>query len=253
MKRGKHVFCQKPLTHDIYEARLMTQTAREYNRATQMGIQGHAGEGIREMEEWMLHHNAIGKVREILIWTDRWPVPYKGRPTETPPIPQGLDWDVWLGPAPVRPYNPCYLPGIWRGWWDFGCGALGDIGCHSMDAAFKILKLGYPSSVEAIVSDRSDELTPQWSIISYEFPARGDLPPVKLVWFDGHAKPPRPKDLDADRQLEDNGQLFLGDSGTIMCGMYGDGPQIIPREKMREFKHNKFPPILERSIGHYEE
>ncbi|MCJ7674823.1 MAG: Gfo/Idh/MocA family oxidoreductase, partial [Sedimentisphaerales bacterium] len=156
IKRGKHVYCEKPLTHSVYEARALAQAAREHKVATQMGNQGQASEETRLMCEY-IWAGAIGPVREVHVWTDRplrglhdvyWPQGVN-RPTETPPVPENLDWDLWLGPAPYRPYHPCYLPFNWRGWWDFGTGALGDIGCHSIDPVFRALKLGHPTSVEA--------------------------------------------------------------------------------------------------------
>ena len=153
MKRGKHVFTQKPLTHTVHEARVLAKAAKEYKVATQMGNQGQAGEGTRRLRE-MIWDGVIGPIREVHVWTDRpnngllktyWPQGV-GRPVETPPVPADLDWDLFLGPAPVRPYNPAYHPFKWRGWWDFGTGALGDIGCHSLDPIFRALKLKYPTS-----------------------------------------------------------------------------------------------------------
>ena len=250
MQLGKHVFVQKPLTHDVYEARMLTEAARKYKVATQMGNQGHAGEGIRRVCEWVWA-NRIGPVREVHIWTNRpvWPQPVE-RPTDTPPIPEKLDWDLWLGTAPERPYHPCYLPHNWRGWWDFGCGALGDMGCHIMDAAFTALKLGYPTAVEAESEGNTDESGPAWSIIRYEFPARGDMPTVKVVWYDGGKKPPRPEGVPEDEKLGDdgaNGSLFIGDDGMLTCGEYAGSPRLVPYVK----------PGVERTIpksrGHYRE
>jgi predicted dehydrogenase len=163
------------------------------------------------------------------------------RPKDTPPIPAGLDWDLWLGPAAYRPYHPAYCPLMWRGWWDFGTGALGDMGCHILDPAFWTLKLGHPTLVEATTTHYQPEVAsetyPRAAIIRYEFPARGDMPPVKLTWFDGRLMPPRPKDLEPSRRLEGNGALLLGDKGTIMHGSHGaGGVRIIPEVKMKAYK-----------------
>jgi len=252
---GKHVFCQKPLTHNIWEARRLTELAREKKVATQMGIQGHSNEGTRLLCEWVWA-GAIGPVREVHYWTNRpiWPQGIN-RPSDRPPVPPTLDWDVWLGPAPDRPYHPAYLPFRWRGWWDFGCGALGDIGCHAMDAAFWALKLAHPTSVEAQTSPVNDETAPSWSIVTYQFPARGELPPVKVIWHDGGKRPPRPKDLEPDRDIPGDigGQLLFGDAGTIMADVYCGSPRIIPEAKMREFLPKRPPKTLPRSPGHMRE
>ncbi len=190
MKMGKHVYCQKPLTHSIYEARVMAQTAAEMNVATQMGNQAHAGEPIRRGVE-VVRAGVIGKVHEVHVWTNRpiWPQG-QTRPAESHPVPSTLDWDLWLGPAPERPFHDkAYVPFNWRGWWDFGTGALGDMACHMMDMAYWALELGYPVSVEAHSCGGTDESPPNWSIITYEFPARGENPPVKFVWYDGNKFP----------------------------------------------------------------
>jgi len=243
MKMGKHVFVQKPLTHTVWEARQLLLTARKHKVATQMGNQGHANEGTRLANEWV-NGGVIGPVREVHIWTNRpiWPQGI-GRPTERPPVPDTMAWDLWLGTAPDRPYHPAYAPFKWRGWWDFGCGALGDMGCHIMDASFWALELGAPTSVEAVSSPVNDETAPNWSIVTYQFPARGERPPVKYVWFDGDKKPPRPKDLEEDRELSDGGQLILGDDGTIMdVNDYCNGPRLIPEDKMRDFMRSSSRP-----------
>jgi len=239
IKMGKHVYVQKPLTWSIEEARKLTEAAREAKVATQMGNQGHSSEDIRVLCE-MIWSGAIGKVREVYAWTDR-PFWEQGilRPKETPPVPQGLDWDNWLGPAPERPYNPVYLPFTWRGWLDFGTGALGDMGCHIIDHAYWALKLERPAAVEACVSARAiknwskldnKDTYPDASIVRYEFPSRGDLPPVNLAWFDGGLKPPRPAELEKERSLSANGTIFIGDKGTIVEG------RIIPESKMKDYK-----------------
>jgi len=251
---GKHVFVQKPLTHTVAEARDLAQAAREHEVATQMGIQGHAKEGIRLLKEW-LDADAVGKVHEIQYWTNRpiWPQGIE-RPGEVHDVPGTLDWNRWLGVAPERPFNSCYHPFRWRGWWDFGCGALGDIGCHAMDAAFWALDLGSPTSVEAVTSGVNDETAPKWSIVTYQFPARGKRPAVKVVWHDGNKKPERPRDLEPERKLPGGigGQLIFGDKGTMMANdVYVSSIRIIPEAKMKAFQRPE--KTLPRSPGHVKE
>ncbi|MBN1816582.1 MAG: Gfo/Idh/MocA family oxidoreductase [Sedimentisphaerales bacterium] len=252
MKRGKHIFTQKPLTHTVYEARALAEAAQKYNVASQMGNQGQAGEETRLLRE-MIWDGAIGAIREVHVWTDRpnrgftdvyWPQGV-GRPMDTPPVPEGLDWDLFLGPAPVRPYHPAYHPFRWRGWWDFGTGALGDIGCHSLDPIFRAMKLGHPLTVQAVSTLVNRETYPSGSIVKYEFPARGDMPAVTLTWYDGGMKPFRPEELEEGRQLGTNGTLFVGDKGKILDG------RIIPESKQKEYTMP--PKSLPRSPGHYEE
>lgn len=247
---GKHVYVQKPLTHTIAEARALTIAARKHEVVTQMGNQGHAGEGTRLLREWV-QAGAIGDVREVHFWTNRpiWPQGID-RPEETEEAPATLDWNRWLGVAPERPYNKCYLPFNWRGWWDFGCGALGDMGCHIMDAAFWALDLRYPTSVEAVSSPVNDETAPSWSVVTYEFPARGKMPPVKVTWSDGGKKPPRPKDLEEGRELPRGGQLLIGDKGTIMdTSDYCKSPRLIPEQAMKEFLPNRPEKTIPRVPG----
>jgi len=263
LKRDIHVFCQKPLTHNIKEARLVTEEARKRGLGTLMGIQGHASEGIRLVREW-IEQGALGQVREVHVWTNR-PVWAQGmdRPEGEDPVPKDLSWENWLGPAPLRPYKTgIYHRFSWRGWYDFGCGAIGDIACHSLDAPFWALKLGYPTSVVAESEPLKPETFPRWSKITFEFPARGDLAPVKLVWFDGKKivdgkevqnKPPRPECLEEGRNMGDNGQLFYGDDGALMCGMYAGSPRLIPETKMKDFLSTDPKKYLDRSPGHYKE
>jgi predicted dehydrogenase len=252
IRRGKHVYCEKPLSHTVYEARLMAQAAREHRVATQMGNQGQAGEEVRLLCE-TIWDGAIGQVREVHVWTDRplngvnrvfWPQGVN-RPTDTSPVPQGLNWDLWLGPAPNRPYHPAYLPFTWRGWWDFGTGALGDIGCHALDPVFRALKLGHPTSIEACCTLVNDQTYPVASRVTYEFPARGDLAPVRLHWYDGGMKPPRPPELDANRRWDTNGHLYVGDRGKML------GSRLIPEARRKEY--GRPPRKLERSPGHHQE
>ena len=254
MQLGKHVYVQKPITHSVYEARVLTEAARKYKVATQMGNQGHSGEGVRLICEW-IWDGAIGPVREVHAWTNRpvWPQGID-RPTDTPPVPAALAWDLWLGPAPYRPYHPAYTPFKWRGWWDFGCGALGDMACHVLDPVFWALKMRYPISVEACATKVNDETFPLASIVRYEFPARDGMPPVKLNWYDGGMKPARPEELEPARPLEqaESNVLFIGDKGILRCGEYGDSPRLIPETKMREYKRppKTIPRIPGGSDGH---
>ena len=263
---GKHVYVQKPMTHSVYEARVLTEAARKHKVATQMGNQGHSGDGARLMCEWIAD-GAIGPVREVHAWTNRpvWPQGVEvGRPKETPLVPSTLDWDLWLGPAPARPYHPAYHPGTWRAWWDFGTGSLGDLGCHILDAPFWALKLKYPISVEGCISTYwtnlwepcppKNETYPRSTIVRFRFPARGDMPEVKLTWWDGGLMPPRPDELEEGRQMgdSDGGVLFIGDKGMLMCGCYGSSPRLIPETKMQEYQKPalKIPRIPGGRDGH---
>jgi predicted dehydrogenase len=252
IKRGKHVYCEKPLTHSVYEARMIAKAAREHKVATQMGNQGQASEGTRLMCEY-IWAGAIGQVREVHVWTDRplrgindvyWPQGVD-RPKETPPVREGLDWDLWLGPAPERPYHPAYVPFKWRGWWDFGTGALGDIGCHSIDPIWRALKLKCPVSVEASCTLVNNETYPVASMVTYQFGARGDMAPVQMTWYDGGLRPPRPKELKDGQQFGTNGTLFVGDKGKMF------GYTIIPESLRKEV--GKPPQVLPRSPGHHQE
>ena len=256
MRMGKHVFVQKPLTHSIHEARELRKAARKYKVVSQMGIQGSASEGARLIYEWV-HGGVIGTVREVQCWTNRpvWPQGID-RPSETPPVPETLDWDLWLGPAPMRPYHDAYAPFKWRGWFDFGTGALGDIGCHTMDASFNTLHFFDAPyiSVKAECGPFNDETYPEWAIITYEIPARGNFPQTRLVWYDGGKRPPRPEELGEEREYPENGQLFVGDEGKIMAGMYCKSPRIIPESAIEEFlADGKTPKQLWRSPGIYQE
>ena len=254
MKRGKHVYVQKPLTRTVWEARMLTEAARKYKVATQMGNQGHSGDGVRLICEW-IWNGAIGDVTEVHAWTNRpvWPQGI-GRPTDKPDVPETLDWDLWVGPSPMRPYHPAYLPFKWRGWWDFGCGALGDMACHVIDPVFWALKLKYPTSVEACASKVNDETFPLASIVHFEFPEREGMPPVKLHWYDGGLKPPRPEALEPGRRLEQaqSNVLFMGTKGILRCGEYGDNPRLIPESLMKAYDRPEptLPRIPGSSSGH---
>jgi predicted dehydrogenase len=247
MRKGKHVFCQKPMARRVFEARRMAEVARQAGVATQVAVMNQASEDTRRLCEWVWA-GAIGPIRQVINWSSRpfWPQALE-RPRDTPPVPAGLDWDLWLGPAPERSFHPAYLPFVWRGWHDFGSGALGDMGHYSFDTIFRVLKLEAPTSVQASSTDRFAETFPRASIIHFDFPARGDLPPVTLTWYDGGLKPPRPEGLAADSALEDEGLMFLGDHGTILCEFNGRHPRIIPESRMKEFQQP--PRTLPRSPG----
>jgi len=260
IRMGKHVRVQKPLTHTVEEARALEKAAAEHGVVTAMGIQGHSSEGTRLLCEW-IWAGAIGPVREVQYWTNRpiWPQGIN-RPTETPPVPEGMDWQLWLGGAPWRPYHDAYAPFKWRGWWDFGTGALGDIGCHAMDAAFWSLHLKYPERMKAISHGLTDESAPIWSVVTLEFPERdtpnGKMPPLKMVWHDGGRMPARPAELEADRELPGDvgGQLFIGEKGKILADNYCANPRLIPETRMQDFLKNSRPDkTIPRVEGTYQE
>jgi hypothetical protein len=252
MKLGKHVYAEKPMAHTVAEVRALSEAARKYKVATQMGNQGNAGEGVRLISEWIAD-GAIGPVREVHAWTNKpvWPQGID-RPRDTPPVPPTLDWDLWLGPAVERPYNPAYLPFAWRGWWNFGCCSLGDMGCHVLNNVWRPLRLAPPVSIEAYPSRCTSETGPLATIIYYEFAARDNMPAVRLTWYDGGMMPPRPPELEDDRRIGDNeGVLFVGDKGKIICTCYGDSPRLIPETRMKEYQRS--PKTIPRSIGHHKE
>jgi len=254
MQLGKHVYCQKPLTHTVYEARKLTEAARYHKVQTQMGNQGHSSEGTRLVHEW-LNDGAIGTVRDVHVWTDRpvggdpwstWPI--RSKPVETPPVPESLDWDLWLGPVTYRPYHPEYHPATWRGWIDFGTGALGDIGCHTLDPAFWALDLGAPSTLQATSTHWQPEVAsqtyPRASIVRYHFAARGERPPVNVTWYDGRLKPPVPKGLEPGRELRSGGYYFSGDEGEMI------GARLVPESKMQAYRQP--PKVLPRVVTTHE-
>lgn len=243
IQAGKHVYCQKPLTHTVFEARKLAAAARAAGVRTQMGIQGHSSKESRQICEW-IGSGAIGAVREVVAWCSLtyypwghagWSSPLGARPAETPAVPASLDWDLWLGPAPERPYHPCYHPATWRSWWDFGCGMMGDRGAHTLDPVYWALNLGAPESIVASNTDLNPETYPIASIVRYQFPARGDMPPVAVTWYDG-LQPPGVPGLGDPRLLGDSegGALFIGEKGYLTCGVYGNSPRLLPEETMKD-------------------
>lgn len=247
MQEGKHVYCQKPLTHNIYEARTITEKAKYYGVQTQMGNQGHSWEHIRVLKEW-INDGAIGEIKEVHAWTDR-PVggdPWstfliKALPTEKVEKPDGMDWDLWIGPARYRDYHPDYHPTKWRSWLDFGTGSLGDMGCHIIDPAFWALDLGAPTSIEATSTHWEPEIEsqtfPRASIVRYNFPANEKRNSIKLTWYDGRLQPPIPEELEPGRTIPASGAFIIGEKGVIMHGSHGaDNVRIIPETKMKEYK-----------------
>lgn len=265
MKLGKHVYCEKPLAHSIWEAREMARVAREKNVQTQMGTQGHAFEGTRRAVE-VIRSGALGDVTELHVWTDRpagWWAQGVTRPTETPPVPAGLDWDVWLGPAPKRPYNPAYVPFKWRGFWDFGTGAIGDMGIHNLDTAFWGLELGPPTHVEvkdcspALTDPAAKETAPLWSIIELRFPARDGKPPIKMMWYDGGKLPPTELFQGEPLVSKDGGSLVIGSKGTLFTRTWHGGENesdmfvLLPRKQWEGYQPPA--PSIPRVRSHHQE
>ncbi len=262
MRAGKHVYCEKPLTHDIDEARQMTLVAREQKVATQMGNQGRADEGWRQLCEYVWA-GAIGDVTEVHVWTDRpgiatrfwWP---QGgtRPAGADPVPASLNWDAWLGPAPERPYlgtykdgkfqgKSVYTPFVWRGWWDFGTGALGDIGCHSISGIFSALKIEHAAATWLVrdSGDGNEEMFPSRSVISWDIPARDTMPACRLFWYDGgEYPPPEVGELAEGKSYAPNGSILVGTKGKLV--FYGGEPQFLPEGSMKDFQ--KPAPLIPR-------
>ncbi|HVR75677.1 MAG TPA: Gfo/Idh/MocA family oxidoreductase [Planctomycetota bacterium] len=245
MHLGKHVYCQKPLTHSVHEARLLRETAAKMKVATQMGNQGHSNSASRRLVE-LIQAGVIGKAREVHVWTDRpiWPQGIY-RPTDTPPVPPTLDWDLWLGPAPSRAYHPAYVPFKWRGFWDFGTGALGDMACHNMDVAFWALGLRDPTAIEAESATVNTETAPNWSIIRYEFPARGSVPAIKLTWYDGGKRPL--ENVAKEQNIGANGAIIAGDKDSLHVPHYWGGAAFFSGARMEDFK--AVPETLPRRAG----
>ncbi len=258
IKAGLHVYCQKPLTHDMREVRTLVRAAREAGVTTQMGIQGHSAEGFPQICEW-IWAGAIGTVQRVDAWCPFSPYPFghafyspkhSDRPSDTPPVPDTLNWDLWLGPASERPYHPDYHPLLWRCWWDFGSGGM-DRGVHTFDSICSALKLHYPDTVVASSLGSSKETFPLASVVTYQFPAREDLPPLELTWYEG-VEAPRPRELEDNRPMPKGGGVFFrGDKGVLMAGFYGDNPRLLPESAMQNYK--KPPETLPRVEGTHEQ
>ena len=267
IKLGKHVYCEKPLTHNIDEARQLTLAAREHKVATQLGNQGREKEAWRQLSEW-IWAGAIGDVQEVHVWTDRPGIPKRfwwpqggPRPAGSEPVPAGLNWDAWLGPAPMRPYlgtykegkfrgRSVYQPFVWRGWFDFGTGALGDIGCHSMSPLFSALKIEHAAAVELIKDsgDTTAEMYPSASIICWDIPARAGMPPCKVFWYDGGSYPSREIcELHPGQPMPDNGAIFVGTKGKL-----SGSPHFLSKEREKEFKKPE-PTIPRCASSHFGE
>jgi predicted dehydrogenase len=263
MQLGKHVYVQKPLTHDIYEARMLTEAAKKYKVVTQMGNQGASGDGVRQLMEW---YNAglIGDVHTVYCWTNRpiWPqgIPW---PSQKAEVPKELDWDLWLGTAPQKDYVEKIVPFNWRGWWDYGTGALGDMACHIIESAFRVLNLKYPTDVACSVGSvyvdefkrgYFPESCPPSSHVTMSYPAREGKSAVKLHWMDGGIQPERPEELGPNEIMGDggNGVVFIGTKGKMMCGTYGMVPSLLPTSRNKEVT---VAPTIKRvplgAEGHY--
>jgi predicted dehydrogenase len=264
MQLGKHVYVQKPLTHDIYEARVLTDAAKKYKVVTQMGNQGASGDGVRQMMEWY-DAGLIGDVHTVYCWTDRpvWPqgIPW---PATKATVPEGLDWNLWLGTAPYKDYIEKLVPFNWRGWWDYGTGALGDMGCHIIAPAFSVLNLQYAEDVQASIGSvyvdefkrgYFPESCPPSSHVMINFPRTNKTKgPVKLHWMDGGIQPERPEELGPNEQFGDggNGTLFIGTKGKMMCSTYGANPRLLPTSRTAEVKvKQKYPRVTGGAEGHY--
>jgi predicted dehydrogenase len=251
LRLGKHVYCEKPLTHSIHEARTLARLAAEARVATQMGNAGHSMEGTRRVVE-LVGAGAIGPVHEVHAWTNRpiWPQGVD-RPSASQPVPAHVHWDLWLGPAPERPYDPAYHPFKWRGWWDFGTGALGDMGCHIFDPPYWALDLRYPTRVAAEGPARHPETAPPWSIVRYEFPARGAQPPVRLTWYDGGKLPPAELFDGAPPEPGSSGSVLVGTKGRLLVNHGRGGNKLLPERDFAGFQAPE--PTIPRSPGHHEE
>ncbi len=253
MQHGKHVYVQKPLTHTVFESRILLEASRKYKVVTQMGNEGHSSDNVADVCE-LIWSGAIGTVEHVEAFTDRpiWPQGLT-RPTMGMWLPEGLNWDLFIGPAPMRPYHEAYHPWNWRGWWDFGTGALGDMACHVLDIVFASLKLGHPISVEASSSTFNNESAPNTSLIRYMFPERiitskTKMPAVQVSWYDGGLMPGRPEGLPDGIELGEgkNGVVFHGSKGNLVCGNYGSKYRLLPEEKFTKMVR---PPKTVRRVG----
>lgn len=257
IKHGKHVYVEKPLTHTVGEARALRDAAKKYGIVSQMGNQGRATEGIRLIREWT-QAGVLGDVREVHAWSPQFPERYFKRPDSLPLAkqtpPSTLKWDLWLGPAEERSYNELLTPLKWRGFWNFGNGMLGDWACHTLDGPFWALDLGAPTSVEAKVSEVNDEISPRTAEVTYQFPARGNRPPVTLKWFEGDGqKPAVPKGWEDDPKkpgLPERGMFMVGEKNTLFAPIgRPDSPRLIPNAVMEEFKKNRPAATIPRVLG----
>jgi predicted dehydrogenase len=257
MQLGKHVYVQKPLTHTVYESRVLLEASRKYKVVTQMGNEGHSNDNVADVCE-LIWSGAIGKIEHVEAWTDRpiWPQGLT-RPPQGMWLPENIDWDLFIGPAPMRPYHSAYHPWNWRGWWDFGTGALGDMACHVLDVVYAALKLGHPTSVEASSSSFNNESAPNSSMIRYQFPAREKigkfpLPAVQVTWYDGGLVPSRPDSLPDGIELGQgkNGIIFHGTEGILVCGNYGNDYKLLPEDKFAKLP--KPPKTLRRVEASHE-
>ncbi len=269
LRLGKHVYCQKPLTHSILEARTLTETAARMKVATQMGNQGHSGANTRRIVE-IVRSGAIGPVKEVHAWTNRpiWPQG-KDRPQGSDPVPDYLKWDLWLGPAPARPFvankvikgeagkkdreEQIYHPFAWRGWWDFGTGALGDMACHILDASFWALDLKYPTAVEVVGGEpHKPDNGPQWEVLRYSFPERGGMPALQLTWYDGGKKPPA--ELFEGEKIEQGGSILIGEKGKLYVPHdYGGKHVFLPKEKFADYKNPPETIVRVPGADHYKD
>jgi predicted dehydrogenase len=253
MRQGKHVYCEKPLTHNVWEARFVAKVAKETGVATQLGNQGHSGDFIRTTCE-MIWDGAIGDIREVHAWTNasRWNKQIlSGKPAEEP-VPKGMNWDLWLGPREKRPFSSAYSPVSWRDFWDFGTAPIGDFFCHNFDPALWALNLREPLSIEASAAGGVDSyIAPVGGLYTYQFGARDKMPPVKFMWYEGGLMPPRPEGLEPDDQLGANGNgiLFVGDKGMITCAGWAGRPTLLPGAKDEAYKRPA--KTLPRSKGHH--
>ena len=242
MRKHKHVLCQKPMTRTIGEARRMAATAREMKVATSLTVNNPSSEPTRIISEW-LADGALGTVHEVHNWSSRpyWPQGV-GRPENADPVPEGLDWDMWLGPAADRPFSKAYLPFVWRGWHDFGCGTFGDMGSYSLAGVFKILNLTPPVSAEASSSESWEETFPKVSMVHLNFPANGNRPALRMSWYDGGLRPPRPAGLkEGDQKLfmggeENEGIMYVGDKGILLAGFNGNDPRVYPESPKYQYQ-----------------
>ncbi|MEM8953302.1 MAG: Gfo/Idh/MocA family oxidoreductase [Verrucomicrobiota bacterium] len=242
MELGKHVFIQKPLAHNIWEVRTLQKAAKQYGVISQMGNQGHTFDGMLRIKEWV-DAGVIGDVTEVITWTNRpnppWFIPPDTFPPPPSPVPATLDWDLWQGPVAARPFSDAYAPVRWRGWWDYGCGSLGDIGCHTFDAPFWVLDLGLPTKVEVEQDAPPGEgFIPMSSVVTYHFPARGDKPPVTMKWFEKGRDVPVPKRWDSKIPLSEKGGMYMeGSKETLYhADMRPTSPRLTPDDRFNDLK-----------------